>query len=84
MRIFDFTKRDPESQAERVIARFGGALETASAINYSLAAVYKWNAPRSKGGCQGLVPTRALERLMTVARMFGVLLTEDDLKPRTI
>lgn len=76
--------REPVSQAERVIARFGGPLETAKAIQYSLAAVYKWNAPRSRHGCHGLIPTRALERLMTVARMFGVLLTEDDLKPRTI
>lgn len=75
---------DKASQAERIIARFGGPIELAAAIQYSLPAIYKWNHPRSKHGCHGLIPTRALERIITVARMFGVLLTEDDLKPRTI
>lgn len=73
-----------DTQADRIIHRFGGPKELARVINYSLAAVYKWNRPQYKGGSDGLVPTRALERIMTVARMFGVLLTEDDLKPRTI
>lgn len=77
-------KDTTSTQADRIIARFGGVKHLARAINYSQAAVYKWNRPQYKGGSDGLVPTRALERIMTVARMFGVLLTEEDLKPRTI
>ena len=84
MRTPNHLKREPATQAERVIARFGGPLELARAIGYTAAAVYKWNYPRSKGGCHGLIPTRAMERIQSMARMFGVLLTDEDLKPNSL
>lgn len=77
-------KQEPATQAEHVIARFGGPIELAAAIGYTAAAVYKWTYPRHKGGCHGLIPTRALDRILTTARLFGVLLTANDLKPRTL
>ena len=84
MRTPNHLKREPATQAERITARFGGPLGLAKAIGYTDAAVYKWNYTKDKGGCNGLIPTRAMDRILSVARMFGVLLTIDDLKPRTL
>lgn len=76
--------KEPVTQAERVIAKFGGPTELSRILNYTLAAVCKWTYPRTKGGCHGLIPTRALDRILSTARLHGVLLTEEDLKPRTL
>jgi hypothetical protein len=82
MRSPDHLKRSPSTQAECVIAKFGGAQNLAAIMGYTYAAVRKWNYAAPKGS-NGLVPTRALDRLMSLARLHGVLLTDDDLKPRT-
>lgn len=76
--------KEPVTQAERVIAKFGGPIELSRILNYTLAAVCKWTYPRSKGGSNGLIPTRAMERINTLARLHGVLLTDEDTKPRTL
>ncbi len=81
MRTPNHLKRAPATQAERVSAKFGGPLELSRAIGYTYAAVCKWNYRKEKGGCNGLIPTRAMDRILSVARMFGVLLTADDLQP---
>lgn len=84
MRTPNHLKREPATQAERVIAKFGGPLELAKAIGYTYAAVMKWNYRREKGGCNGLIPTRAMDRIKTNARMFGVLLDAETLMPTTL
>lgn len=76
--------RKPATQSERVVAKFGGPLELAGILKCSAARIYKWNYPRSKGGCNGLIPTKAMDAIITLARLHGVLLTDDDLKPRTL
>lgn len=76
--IFSDGKR---SQAERIIAKFGGHALLAAALNCDRTTVYKWTYPESAGGTAGVVPRGAMKKIRSVARNHGVLLTEDDLSP---
>lgn len=84
MRTPNHLKFEPVTQADHVIRLFGGSQNLAAIIGYTNAGVCKWRYPRHKGGSGGLIPTRALDRILALARSQGVLLTEDDLKPRTL
>lgn len=78
----------PKSQAERIIAKFGGARRLAiilkqadesQALNPS--SIYRWTYPKEKGGTGGVVPTAALPLLIKAARLEGIFLTPEDLYP---
>jgi hypothetical protein len=81
-------KYEPQpSQAERVIAKFGGARDLArafQAINKPKdpSTIFKWTYPKSKGGTGGLIPTRVWPDVMAAARYSGVFITIEDLDPR--
>jgi hypothetical protein len=79
-------KRDraPDCQAKRIISRCGGPQAVADMLGYRLNAIYKWTYPWAKYGTGGLVPGPALAKLMHVARLYGILFTEDDLQPRKL
>lgn len=72
-----------DSQAARVIAKFGNARKLAFACQPPLnpASVYKWVYPKNKGGSDGRIPTAALETVLKAARREGILLTPEDLWP---
>lgn len=74
------------TQADRIFARFGGAVGLIQALTragYAKApsSVYRWNMPRAKLGTDGMIPTRALGQVMHAARLEGVALSETDLYP---
>lgn len=81
-------KRKPlvrETQAHRVIAKFGGhrALVQAAKkhdIPLHLQTTYRWLKPRPLGS-DGYIPGRALERLLILARLEGVYLSLEDISP---
>lgn len=81
-----FQKKEPAgapcTQAERVIAKFGSAYRLARLLNKDPAAVYRWTYPKNRGGTGGLVPASAMQHILRVARLEGVLLTPEDLDPR--
>lgn len=78
------------SQAERVIAKFGGPYKLSKAVaalgdpakTLNPATVYRWLYPRNKGGTGGLVPTGSLPLVLEAARFDGIFLSTDDLDPR--
>ena len=74
-----------DSQAARLIAKFGGPYPLASKIGYDPSQIFRWRypeAPHPKRGTGGVVPQRALRLIQTMAREGGVLLTDDDLTVR--
>lgn len=78
----------PPSQAEKVLAKFGGARSLARALqrldpkkHRDPASIYKWTYPRNKGGTGGLIPGYALGAVLEAARVEGILLSPDDLYP---
>lgn len=74
-----------ESQAALVIEKCGGPAAVARLIDYDPSQVFRWRYPESphyKRGTGGLIPRRALRRLIRVARERGLLLTDEDLLPR--
>lgn len=75
------------SQAERVIRKFGGA-KNLSRILLSLgrprdpATIYRWTYPKEIGGTDGLIPTAAWPDLLMAARQEGIILTSEEIDPR--
>jgi hypothetical protein len=77
----------PETQAERIIRKFGGVprlLELLRIVGKprNKASVYKWTYPASKGGTGGLIPTSAWPAILLAARLDGILITSQDMDPR--
>ena len=68
------------TQADNVIARFGGVTALSRMCGFHRSTIHYWTWPRrvNPHGTDGLVPTRSLLRIRDIARMQGVLLTEDD------
>lgn len=76
------------TQAERIIARFGGARRLMHALNRvgrprNAASIYKWLYPYPKGR-GGLVPTSAWRDIMEAARHEGIVLTAEDITPSSM
>lgn len=74
-----------ESQAAHLIKKFGGPYPCARRLGYDPSQVFRWRYPEHphpKRGTGGTVPRRALEKMFEIARAEGILLTEDDIRPR--
>ncbi|WP_353472343.1 carph-isopro domain-containing protein [Salipiger sp. H15] len=69
--------------ASRIIAALGGPTAVAEAIGIHRTRVSMWQAPRSKGGTNGLIPYRHVPRLVALARKKGVELEPTDFIPPT-
>lgn len=68
------------TQADNVVRKIGGVLATSRLLGLDRIAVWRWSQPREKGGQDGLVPAKHLQRLLALARHEGILFTDDDLK----
>lgn len=79
----------PMTQAERVIARFGGAYQLAKALAragtpWHPCSVYRWNYPKEKHGTGGIVPSNAWPAILNAARLAGIMITQEDTDPRIL
>lgn len=83
---------DPTTQSARIAARFGGFTAMWKALRAlgdkrnrgrHISCVYRWNLPRSSGGTGGVIPTRNMADVIAAARAEGIVLTADDMDPRT-
>jgi hypothetical protein len=83
---------EQRTQAERVIARFGGHRRLFNAMNLaydmglakkprSITQIYRWTYPKAQGGSDGLIPTAALRDVLAAARVEGIVITPEDLFP---
>jgi hypothetical protein len=68
-------------QATKIIKRFGGEVAMAQLIGVSRVTVYRWNYRRPLGS-DGLVPTRQINLIKSLARANGVLVQPEDWVPR--
>lgn len=80
-------------QAENIIARFGNPYKLSKAL--ALAAtvyrnpayyrkpsvVYRWAYPKSRGGCDGAIPSTAIPGIIAAAKLVGIYLTDRELRP---
>lgn len=76
-----------ETQATRVIKKFGGIRETMAALRavgfpLTRQALYQWTWESSRGGTNGIIPTKAWPYIYAAARLAGVLLTPDEVDAR--
>jgi hypothetical protein len=71
------------NQARKIAIRFGGESHLADAIGVSRITVYRWQYRRPYGS-DGLIPSAAISKIRTVARLQGILLTPEDWVPERI
>ncbi len=62
--------------AEHVIAVFGGVRKAGRALKYQASTVSSW---RPKGRCKGRIPSKAMGRILQVARRRQLDITANDL-----
>lgn len=75
------------TQAERVIAKFGGPSALLKALTeigekISPSAIHRWKRPKEIGGADGLVPNQSMPKIIRAALNAGIHLTSRDLDPR--
>ena len=81
------TTAAPDTQADRVISKFGGPYKLAAALaavgwKRSPTSIYRWTYAKEKGGTGGCVPVAAMHLVLEAARYEGIFLTAADLDPR--
>jgi hypothetical protein len=67
-----------ETPAARVISKFGGHKAVASAAGVDVSRVFRWTYPASRGGTDGVIPTRHQQRLLNEAHKQGIDLRPED------
>lgn len=77
-----------KTQAEAIFEKFGNASRLCAILKalgrpYNKATLYKWTYPRTKGGTNGWVPTKAWPDVLAAARYFGVFITSEEMDPRS-
>lgn len=65
-------------QAERVIAKMGGARRLAGLLKLSPATVYRWAYPVERGGTGGLIPSEYHQPVLDLAAALSVDLRPED------
>jgi hypothetical protein len=79
----------PDSQAHRVIAKFGRPRDLCRALALAgeevrdPSVVYRWTYERPMG-TGGLIPNAAIPAILKAARLQGIMLTVDDLRIRPL
>jgi hypothetical protein len=76
------------TQADRVIHKFGGPGQMCKLLGelgpeYAIhrITIYRWTYPKGKFGTGGVIPTRAMVKIMRAARLLGIHLEPDDFYP---
>ena len=74
--------RKPRTPAARIIARLGGAKQTAALAGVLRQTVYRWLAPGDRGGSGGRVPHAAQASLVRATADWDAPLTFEEFAPR--
>ena len=72
---------DSLTPAERVIAKFGTVKSAAQALGIQRQNVERWRKPRSKGGCDGIVPAHHQIEILRHAVANGLNISPEDFLP---
>jgi hypothetical protein len=87
-KIIDYDAQ--HSQASRIIAKFGSAANLSKALKQvgcprSPATISRWTYPCGRyegtGTTGGLIPTRVLPAILKAARLWGIIITDQELRP---
>ncbi len=72
------------NQAKRIISKFGGPTELSNALRAVGVArhrtqIYRWQQAKSRNGTGGMIPSTLLPKVLEAARLFGIVITKEDL-----
>ena len=70
---------DGLTAAARVIARFKGVKSLSMATGIDMAAIYRWDYPKSKHGCDGRIPSHQHKKILAAAKVRGIKLEPGEL-----
>jgi hypothetical protein len=73
-------KEDCENPVERLIVACGNDIQRAAGIaGVAVKSLYRWRAPRSRGGLDGQIPEGRRARILRLARESAIDFSEADL-----
>ena len=64
--------------ARTIITKLGGEAAVAKITGTAFTAPYRWQHPRSKGGCDGRIPQKHISTLLQFARENGIDLSAQE------
>lgn len=70
---------DGLTAASRIATRFGGVKALSLATGIELSAIYKWDYPKSKHGCDGRIPSHQHKKILAAAKARGITLKPEEL-----
>ena len=70
---------DGLTAAKRVIQRFNGVKALSLATGIDMAAIYRWDYPKSKHGCDGRIPSSQHKKILMAAKVRGIKLKPEEL-----
>ena len=70
---------DGLTAAARIIARFGGVKAVSLATGIDQAAIYRWDYPKSKHGCDGRIPSSQHKKILLAAEARGISIKPEEL-----
>lgn len=68
-------------QAAHICSLFGGERRMSQLLGVNESTCYRWSYPPPKG-TDGIIPSRHVNKIKSIARFHGVLLSEEDWAPR--
>jgi len=68
-------------QAVHICSLFGGECAMSHLLHVNESTCYRWSYPAPKG-TNGIIPSRHVAKIKSIARLHGVLLSDDDWAPR--
>lgn len=75
-----------ETQAHRIISRFGGPKQLQKALEavgyyVCVSAIYKWRYSTQRKGCNGVIPAKHMNAIIKAARVEGIYIPLEDFFP---
>lgn len=80
-----YNKEILETQALKILLRLGGPKRVCEALAeyniriYDPSTIHRWLYPKSRGGTGGVIPPKALDDLLLLAKIEGIILTPEEL-----
>lgn len=71
--------QDGLTAAARIVARFNGVKSLSMATGIDHAAIYRWNYPKKKHGCDGRIPSSQHKKILLAAKARGIKLEPAEL-----
>lgn len=70
--------------AQNIIEKFGGPHKLAKLLKLHVSRVYRWTYPKSRGGTDGVIPSRHQLKILKIGRKNNIKVNPKDFFPKDV